>query len=159
LRIKKHKETGDSWLIVSSLAIFFFLYQWLVLFSTTGIQQCETLSSFWLPEADGRFSLFGIIALIFGLFFLLSFTDAVRALSLNNNDKWVSVTIFFAVTVCSIFTARTLYAQWENLQIEKGYLTALESRYLYIEVQPAIELIGESNQVSSFRNVLCEGFE
>ena len=130
LIIRRDTNNGDAWLIVSCLVIFFFIFQWFIIYSVVTIQQCDLLSTFWLASGQDGISVFKTVCLIFGLVLLWSIIDLVRAVYLDYDDKIFSIVVFLGVFTCSVFTARTLWAQWELFQIESGLLTAEQSKFL-----------------------------
>lgn len=128
--IRKEITNGDAWLIVSCLVIFFFIFQWLIIYSIVTIQQCDLLAAFWLASGQDGIGVFKTVCLIFGLVLLWSTIDLVRAVCLNYDDKVLSIVVFLGVFTCSVFTARTLWAQWELFQVERGLLVAEQSVFL-----------------------------
>lgn len=130
---QKKSKTGNGWLIVTCLAIFFFLFQWLVIYGIVTIHQCDNLTNFWLASGQDGLSPFLLVSAIFGLFLFWSLADFFRAILLNYDDKILSGVVFFGLLVCTLFIARTLWAQWEYFQIESGLLTKDQSRYLNVD--------------------------
>ncbi|WP_444930921.1 hypothetical protein ACJJIF_03815 [Microbulbifer sp. SSSA002] len=132
----REDECSDSWFIVTTMAIFFFLFQWLEIYSITTIMQCDKISDFWLTYPQQIYSPFYMVAYIFGLIFVWSLFDVVRAIYLNFGDKVQASVIFIGVTVCTIFIARGLWAQWEHFEITNGFLKPEDSVYLNVKATP-----------------------
>jgi len=132
----REETHSDSWFIVTTMAIFFFLFQWLEIYSVTTVMQCDKISDFWLPYPQNTYSPFYMVGYIFVLILIWSLFDAIRAVYLSYSDKIQACVIFVAVTVCSIFIARGLWAHWEHFEIENGFLEPEDSIYLNVKENP-----------------------
>lgn len=127
---------SDSWFIVVTIAIFFFLFQWLEIYSITTIIQCDKISALWLAYPRQTYSLFYTVVYIFVLIFVWSLVDVMRAFYLNYSDKIQASVVFAGITLCSIFIARGLLAQWEYFEITNGFLKPEDSIYLNVKESP-----------------------
>lgn len=126
-------KTGNAWLIVSFLTIFFFLFQWLIIYSVTTIHQCDELSSFWLASGQDGLNPFLMVGIIFALIFVWSFFDCLRGHTLNYKDKIFSKVVFLGVFVCTLFVFIVLWAQWEYFQVESGLLPTKDSIFFNVD--------------------------
>lgn len=131
--IRIEKEASDSLLIVTCLVIFFFIFQWLEIYSVVTVMQCSKISEFWLGTTQDGFNPFTASIAIFSLILIWSVVDASRAIYLNYSDKVVSIVVCATIVLCSIYTARSLWAQWEYFEISWGVLEPENSIFLNVE--------------------------
>ena len=141
------------------MAIFFFLFQWLEIYSITTVMQCDRISDFWLADPRYTNSPFYMVVCIFVLIFVWSLLDAIRAIYLGYKDKLQAGVVFLGIATCTIFIARGLWAQWEHFEITNGFLKPEDSVYLnvkenrFVENDPWNEFIKQKRCESPFRSL------
>ncbi len=129
----KERACSDSWYIVTTMAIFFFLFQWLEIYSLTIVIQCNKISDFWLAYPRHTYSPFHMVACIFALICAWSVLDVIRAFYFGYKDKVLAGVVFLGVATCTFFIARGLWAQWEHFEITNVFLQLEDSLFLNVE--------------------------
>lgn len=118
---------GSAWLIMSCLVIFFFIFQWLVIYSVVTISYCHDLAKVWMVKNQDGLNLLYIVWGTFILFFLWSLADVFRAIYLNYGDRMLSVVVFLLVAAFTVYVSMALKGLWEITQIEQGFLKKEEA--------------------------------
>ncbi len=117
--IKLEKSTSNSWLLMSLLAIFFFLYQWLVIY-TVVTMACTPLEEFWLAPDQLGLNPFRTFIVVFLLFGAWALAEMVSAQIGGYSDRWFCSSICFLVLVCVIAIMATFRMQWEYYEVKWG---------------------------------------
>ncbi len=91
------------------------------------VLQCNKLSNFWLGVPQDAVNPYVLSISIFGLIFVWSVLDTIRAFYLKYDDRAQSAIVLLVILLCAIFISRALWAKWEYFEITWGELKAEES--------------------------------
>lgn len=117
--------SSNSWLILSLLLLFFFVYQISVIFSVVSLH-CAPLEAVWKPAApllDSPFWLFVSIFIMFGVWMLV---EAISSHLNGAQDRWFCSWVGVCVLACIAATLMTFRAHWEYYEVKAGHRTVPE---------------------------------
>ena len=100
----------------------------------------ELYFNFWFTQNKLGLSLFFLICILFGLFFIWACLDFFRAFFFNYSDKKMVAVVFIIVIAFNVFLVRSLWAKWELLEIENGNLTIENSIFLKSDLPVPLEM-------------------
>ena len=112
-------ETSNTWCLVGTFAIFYFLYQWLNIYTVIALT-CLPLERFWLAEAEVGLSPLEGCLLVFLLFGLWALVEIICAHINKLADRAFCTLVCVILILCVLAALATLRTQWEYHEVQRG---------------------------------------
>lgn len=115
----KQSDTSNTWWLFVCLCIFYFLFRWNLIYSTTTSWPCQTISEYWLTSDGYLPGIYELFLLAFILFAAWSVIEMLSAISANKSDKLVASVVNPLIILFLCYLFFFFAKQWEFFETQR----------------------------------------